>query len=114
MKLSALAYIGALSLMAYTAHAGDASVKCSAAALNTEGKAITLAGVRIYYGRDPAALVKLVTAKSPDCSASFTGLDAGTWYFSAKSFTADGSESAASNVVTRVIKAALPVAPVLE
>jgi hypothetical protein len=102
-----------LLLLPALASAGEASVKCTAAALDTEGKAITLSGVRIYYGKAPDQLTKVLTAKAPDCSAKFTGLDAGTWYFAARSFTADG-ESVSSNVVTREIARALAVAPVLE
>lgn len=114
MKLSSITYAAVLYLTAYSALAGEASVKCTATALDTEGKAITLAGVRYYYGKAADQLTKVLTAKAPDCSMKFTSLDAGTWYFTAKSYTADGSESASSNVVTRVVVAAKAVAPVLE
>jgi hypothetical protein len=98
------------------AMAGESVIKCSAQAIDTDGKAIILAGVRFYYGKNKDALTpKDVPVKADGtCDYKFTSMDAGTWYFSAKSFTADGAESAASNVVTRTIKAAPAVAPVLE
>lgn len=114
MKLRLFALI-VFSLVSASVNAGERLVECSAQAIDTEGKAIVLAGVRYYFGKSKDALVKTLDAAAiANCRQKFTGLDAGTWYFGAKSYTADGTESELSNIVSVVVPKAAPVAPVLQ
>lgn len=113
MKL-ALASICVLSLLASTAIAGEAPVKCTAQAVDTDGKATELSIVRYHYGKSKDALTKTYERPWNDCKMTFTGLDAGTWYFGARSIAKDGTQSALSNIVEFTIAKPVPVAPVLE
>jgi hypothetical protein len=114
MKTLAPASICVLSLLANTAFAGEAPVKCTAQALDVEGKPAELTIVRYAYGKSKDALTKTYDKPWNDCGMKFTGLDAGTWYFAARSVAKDGTQSELSNIVDFVIAKAAPVAPVLE
>jgi hypothetical protein len=50
---------------------------------NTDGSPLTnLAGYRIYYGTDAAALAYSATIDTTDATSYVvSGLDSGTWYF---------------------------------
>lgn len=113
MKYS-IAYAAAfLYLIAYTAFAGETTVKCTAAALDTDGKAITITAVRYHFGQAADKLTSTVEAKAPDCTNTFKNLAAGDWYFMAQSVSG-GLEGLQSNIVKRTIAPAKAVGPVLE
>jgi hypothetical protein len=106
-------YLAALLLMPFIASAGEATVKCTAAAVDTDGKAITITAVRYHFGQAADKLTSTVDAKAPDCSNTFKNLAAGDWYFVAQS-VANGVEGNQSNIVKRTIVPAKAVGPVLE
>jgi hypothetical protein len=109
-----IAYAAVLYLIAHSAFAGEAPIKCTATPVDTEGKAITLVTVRYYFGKSKDALTKPYDKPWNDCNMKFTGLDAGTWYFAARSIDKDGAMSELSNVLSFEIAKPLPVPPVLE
>jgi ABC-type proline/glycine betaine transport system substrate-binding protein len=102
-----------LLLLPALASAGEASVKCAAASLDTDGKAITITSVRYHFGQAADKLTSTVDAKAPDCSNTFKNLAAGDWYFMAQSVT-NGIEGLQSNIVKRTIAPAKAVGPALE
>jgi ABC-type proline/glycine betaine transport system substrate-binding protein len=112
MKYS-IAYAVVLYLIAYSAFAGEATVKCTAEAKDTDGKTITITAVRYHFGQAADKLTSTVDAKAPDCTNTFKNLAPGDWYFMAQSVS-NGVEGAQSNIVKRTIVAAKAVAPVLE
>ena len=63
-----------------------------------------LSGYRIHYGTNQNALVNSIEVSSAGAN-TFTvqSLKPGTYYFAVRAITADGGESALSNVVSRVI-----------
>ena len=65
---------------------------------------VDLAGYRIKYGRDPAALTPQVTLAAPGTTRHIvTALGSGTWYFAVVAYTSGGIESAVSAVVSKTI-----------
>jgi hypothetical protein len=112
MKQFALRLAAGL-LVAALAHGGEATVKCTAEAIDTEGKAVVITAVRYHFGQAEDRLTSSVDAKAPDCSNTFKNLAPGDWFFVAQSVTKDG-ESLPSNVVKRTIAKPKAVAPVLE
>lgn len=69
---------------------------------NTDGTALTnLAGYRISYGTTASNLDTTVqVAGAGLTSYTIDGLTTGTWYFSIKSYSSSGTESAPSNAVS--------------
>ena len=84
---------------------GAATLTWTAPATNTDGTQVSgLAGYRIYYGQSASALTQTVTVSDPlATSGTVTGLSAATWYFSMTAFTNDGSESAPTTPVSKVV-----------
>lgn len=84
---------------------GSASLSWSPPTQNTDGSSlVNLAGYNIYYGTGPAALNAKVNVANPGATAfTVTGLASGTWYFALTAYSADGVESALSNVSTKVV-----------
>jgi hypothetical protein len=65
---------------------------------NTDGTALTnLAGYRIMYGTSASNLGTTVQVGLGLSSYTVDGLSSGTWYFSIKSYSSSGTESAPSN-----------------
>jgi hypothetical protein len=73
--------------------------------VDTSGNPIAnLAGYHVYYGTSQNALTRVVDVASPSTtSCEVDGLAPGTWYFALKSYTADGTESAFTNVASKTI-----------
>jgi hypothetical protein len=73
---------------------------------NTDGTALTnLAGYRISYGTSPTALTSTVQVATAGVSTyTIDNLSTGTWYFAVKAYTSSGTESIASNVVSKTIQ----------
>jgi hypothetical protein len=81
---------------------GTAQVSWEAPTATISGTSLTnLAGYTIFYGTSPAALNQSVAVTDPTAT-SFTvsGLTSGTWYFTIAAYSADGTESQPSEVVS--------------
>lgn len=73
---------------------------------NNDGSALTaLAGYRINYGTSPTALTQTIQVANPGATSyALTDLAPGTYYFSVKSYNAEGTESVAgSNVISKTV-----------
>jgi fibronectin type III domain protein len=73
---------------------------------NTDGSTLTnLAGYKVAYGKSAGSLTSVVQISNPGISSYVVdGLALGTWYFSIKSYTSSGSESAGSNTVSMTVQ----------
>lgn len=73
---------------------------------NTDGTSLTnLAGYRIHYGTAAANLAQTVQlANASQTSFTIDSLADGTWFFGVRAYTSQGSESALSNIVSKVIR----------
>jgi hypothetical protein len=71
---------------------------------NTDNSTLTnLAGYRISYGKSATALTSTVQVANVR-THTIGGLPAGTYFFAVRAFTTNGSESANSNVVTKIVR----------
>jgi hypothetical protein len=73
---------------------------------NTDGTSLTnLAGYRIAYGTSASALTHTVQVSNPSVTRySIENLSPGTYYFSVRAYTSNGTESANSNVSSKVVQ----------
>jgi hypothetical protein len=73
---------------------------------NTDGTQLTnLAGYRIAYGTSANALTQTVQVANPSVTNyTMTNLSPGTYYFSVRAYTNNGTESANSNVYSKVVR----------
>jgi hypothetical protein len=73
---------------------------------NTDGSVLSnLAGYRISYGTSPSALTQTINVTNPSVTSYVVqNLSAATWYFSVRSYTTTGDESASSSPVSRTIQ----------
>ncbi|HEX6638001.1 MAG TPA: fibronectin type III domain-containing protein [Steroidobacteraceae bacterium] len=87
---------------------GSATVNWTPPTKNTDGSALTnLASYKILYGTSSTSLTKTKTIDDPTArSASVTSLTPATWYFTVRSVTTGGVESANSNVASKAVKGA--------
>ena len=85
---------------------GIATLSWTPPTSNTDGTALTnLAGYRIHYGTSPAALTSTIQIANPGLSRyTLSNLSSGTYYFAVRAYTSAGSESANSNVVSKVVQ----------
>ena len=87
---------------------GYARVGWIAPTTNTNGSPITnLAGYRVYYGTSTGSLTRVQEVS--DVGASFvtvSPLATGTWYFKVKAVNANRTESADSNIASKVVSTA--------
>jgi hypothetical protein len=69
---------------------------------NRDGTVLTdLAGYRVHYGTSPDQMTQSVSIANPGLTSYVVdGLPPGTWYFALTSYTAAGTESALSGVVS--------------
>lgn len=80
---------------------GSAVVNWTAPTHNTDGTPLTgLAGIRIFYGTTAANLTHSVQLAATQTSATIANLASGTWYFAGAVYTASGTQSALSSVVS--------------
>jgi hypothetical protein len=72
---------------------------------NVDGSVLTsLAGYRIVYGTNPAALTQTTQIANPGATSYVVeDLAAGTWYFAVQAYTNSGAESELSNLASRVV-----------
>lgn len=73
---------------------------------NTNGTSLTnLAGYRIHYGASATALTSTIQVANPGATSyRVTNLAPGTYYFAVRAYTSAGTESANSNVVSKVVQ----------
>ena len=103
---TASAALPPFSIVVAAATTGWATVRWIAPTQNVDGTPLTdLAGYRVRYGQSSSTLDStLQIAGAGVTSATVEGLKAGTWYFAVQAYTADGSESALTTPVYKVIK----------
>lgn len=84
---------------------GTATLSWTPPTQNTDGTTLAnLAGYRISYGTNSAALAQAVQVASPGVSTyTVSNLTPGTWYFSVRAYTSNGNESTSSNVASKVV-----------
>lgn len=73
---------------------------------NSDGSKLTaLAGYKIYYGTSPQYLQRTIDIKDPSVTEyTIENLPPYTYYFVITAYTADGTESSRSNIVTKTVK----------
>lgn len=71
----------------------------------TDGSALTdLAGYRVYFGRAPDALVRIIEIRNPGQTSQFIdNLEPGAWYFAVTAFSRDGLESEKSAIASKTV-----------
>ena len=85
--------------------AGGAALSWTPPTQNTDGTALTdLAGYRIYFGKSADTLTQMIQVNAGLASYVVDDLDPGTYYFAVRAYTSSGSESANSNVATKVVQ----------
>ena len=85
---------------------GGATLTWTAPTTNTDGTTLSnLAGYRIAYGTSASALTQTVQVSNPSVTNYTIGnLSPGTYYFSVRAYTSNGTESANSNVSSKVVR----------
>lgn len=83
---------------------GMVSLQWSPPVLNTDGTPIgdSLAGYRIYFGRQSGVYTKVITINDPrTTNTAIYNIASGTYYFTITVFNSYGNESDFSNQVTK-------------
>ena len=85
---------------------GNATLTWTPPTTNTDGSSLTnLAGYRISYGTSPTSLNQLIQVPNAGATAYVVdGLSPGTWYFSLRTYTATGQESANTAVASKTVQ----------
>ena len=85
---------------------GGATLSWTPPTSNTDGTALTnLAGYRISYGTSSAAMTQTVQVSNPGVTNyTLSNLSPGTYYFSVRAYTSNGTESANSNVSSKIVQ----------
>jgi hypothetical protein len=97
--------LAAFSIAVTQVSTGSATVNWTPPTTNTDGSSLTnLAGYHIYYGTSSSNLSQSATVGAGISSYMVDNLSPGTWYFSVKSYTSDGTESDSSNVASKAIQ----------
>jgi hypothetical protein len=102
---SAYASLPAFSLAVVQVATGSATVSWLPPTQRTDGSALTnLAGYRIRYGTNAAALTQTIGLDNPGLTSyMIEGLTPATWYFSVSAVDAEGVESTDSNIGSKKI-----------
>lgn len=85
---------------------GSASLSWTPPTTTTSGASLrNLAGYRIYYGTSPSNLSRTVQLNNAGLTRYvLNDLSPATYYFSVRAYTSAGTESASSNVVTKIVR----------
>lgn len=107
-QLPAITMSGTYALTLTCQSAGDmrATVRWVNPTTNTDGTAYTNpAGTRIHYGRSADELTQTVQVDDSQATSHvFDALDAGEWFFAARSINANGATSTISNVASKTLR----------
>jgi hypothetical protein len=90
-----IAELGAFTIEVTAIALTSANLQWQPPTQNTDGTALTnLSGYRIYYGRDSAALEKVIELSNPGLTSYVVEqLDPAVWYFAMTALNSDGLES---------------------
>jgi hypothetical protein len=96
---------GASAPVTSSDNVGAATLAWVAPSKNTDGSALTnLAGYRIYYGTRADSLTEVIDVPTIGATDYVIGnLISGTYYFSIRTYTSAGTESAPSKIVSDTI-----------
>jgi hypothetical protein len=85
---------------------GGATLSWTPPTANTDGSSLTnLAGYRISYGTNASAMTQTIQLSNPGVTTYTIGnLSPGTYYFSVRAYTSNGTESASSNISSKVVQ----------
>jgi hypothetical protein len=102
----ATASLAAFSISVVDVSNGGAQLSWTPPTTNTDGSALSnLAGYRISYGTSSAALTQTIQVANPGVTNYTIGnLSPGTYYFSVRAYTSNGTESSNSNVSAKVVQ----------
>jgi hypothetical protein len=102
----ATATLPAFSISVAQLQPRSATLSWAAPTANTDGSTLTnLAGYRIVYGTSASVLSQTIQVSNPGVTTYVVeNLAPGTYYFAIKAYTADGTESAASNIVSKIVQ----------
>ena len=99
------------SLPAFSISVVDASIdgavlSWTAPTANTDGSSLSnLAGYRIAYGTSASAMTSTIQVANPSVTDyTIDNLAPGTYYFTVRAYTSNGTESANSNVYSKVVR----------
>ncbi len=102
----ATASLPAFSISVAQLQPRSATLSWTAPTANTDGSTLTtLAGYRIAYGTSASVLSQTIQVSNAGVTTYVVeNLSPGTYYFAIKAYTVDGSESAASNIVSKIVQ----------
>lgn len=102
----ATASLAAFSIGVVDLANGSATLSWTAPTSNTDGSTLTnLAGYRISYGTSSTTLSQTVQLANPSLTSyTISNLSVGTYYFSVRAYTSDGTESTNSNISSKVVQ----------
>lgn len=102
----ATASLAAFSISVVDTSNGRAALSWTAPTENTDGSALTnLAGYRIAYGTSATAMTQTVQVSNPSVTSYLVdNLSPGTYYFSVRAYTTNGTQSSNSNVSSKVVQ----------
>lgn len=84
---------------------GTATLHWTPVIADTNGTPLPdLAGYKVYYGSSPADMGTLIVVADPSATTYLVGdLTSGTWYFTVTAYTSGGTESAPSNIGSKMV-----------
>jgi hypothetical protein len=96
----------AFAIAVNSVSSGGVTLSWTAPTQNTDGSALTdLAGYRIYYGTNSAALTQMVQVSNVGmASYVIENLSPSTYYFTVRAYTSGGAESSNSNLVSKIVQ----------
>ncbi|HEY0684289.1 MAG TPA: putative Ig domain-containing protein [Steroidobacter sp.] len=102
----ATASLAAFSISVVDASSDGAVLSWTAPTSNTDGSTLSnLAGYRIAYGTSASAMTSTIQVANPSVTNyTISNLAPGTYYFAVRAYTSNGTESAISNVYSKVVQ----------